>query len=109
MRTLKFIVEGQTIAQDPSCDFSGLLPGTEDYLRAEFTFSKEWESAAKVVGFFSNMGREYEPRVLNNGKSCTIPTDALKNRVFKIQVIGKNKVHTLRTNKLVVEQKGGNA
>lgn len=28
MRTLKFIVEGQAIKQDPNCDFSGLIPGT---------------------------------------------------------------------------------
>lgn len=109
MRTLKFIVDGQIIKQDPSCDFNGLLPGTNNYLRAEFTFSKEWESTAKVVGFFSNMGKEYEPRVLNDGKSCVIPADALKNRIFKMQVIGKNKVRALRTNKFIVEQKGGNA
>ena len=39
MRTLKFIVEGQIIKQDPSCDFTNLVPGTEGYLRAEFSFS----------------------------------------------------------------------
>lgn len=108
MRTLKFNVSGQTIAQDPTCNFDGLVPGTEGYLQAEFTFSSEWESAVKVVGFFSNMGREYTPQVLNDGKTCVIPTDALRNRIFKLQVIGKNEKHTLRTNKLTVTQKGGN-
>ena len=107
MRTLKFIVNGQTIMQDPSCDFTGLIPGTEGYLQAEFVFSTEWESAVKVVGFFSNMGREYEPRLLKDSKTCVIPTDALKNRIFKIQVIGKNGEYTLRTNKIAVDQKGG--
>lgn len=107
MRTLKFIVNGQTITQDPTCDFTGLVPGTEGYLQAEFVFSPEWESVVKVVGFFSNMGREYEPRLLNNSKTCVIPTDALKNRIFKIQVIGKNGTYKIKTNKLAVEQKGG--
>lgn len=107
MRALRFIVDGQNITQDPSCDFSGFLPGTENYLRAEFSFSSEWESTTKVVGFFSNMGKEYEPQVLNNNKSCLIPNDALKNRIFKIQITGRNKTYTLRTNKVTVEQKGG--
>lgn len=106
-RTLRFIINGQTITQDPSCDFSGLFPGTENYLQAEFDFSQEWESTVKVVGFFSDMGREYEPQALNSNKTCVIPTDALKNRIFKIQIIGKNNKYTLRTNKLAVVQKGG--
>ena len=43
MRILKFVVENQKIKQDPSCDFSGLVAGTEGYLKAEFVFSKEWD------------------------------------------------------------------
>lgn len=108
MRTLKFIVNGQTISLDPRCDFEGLIPGTEGYLQAEFSFSKEWENCLKVVAFFSNLGREYEPQVLNKGNVCTIPPEALKNRVFKVQVIGKRKDYTLRTNRLGVYQRGGN-
>lgn len=107
MRTLKFIVNGQTIKQDPTCNFNGLYPGSEGYLRAEFTFDKEWENTVKVVGFFSNMGREYEPCVLNDNKTCVIPTDALKNRVFKIQVMGKRGDRRLVTNKVAISQKGG--
>ena len=41
MRTLKFIVNGQIIKQDPKCDFSNLIPASEGYLVAEFSFSKE--------------------------------------------------------------------
>ena len=108
MRTLKFIVNGQTVTQDPTCSFDGLVPGTDGYLQAEFAFSPEWESTVKVVGFFSNMGREYAPQLLNNNRTCVIPTDALRNRIFKIQVIGKNEKYTIRTNKLTVAQKGGN-
>ena len=107
MRTLKFNVNGQTIKQDPTCSFEGLYPGSEGYLMAEFTFDKEWENAVKVVGFFSNMGKEYEPQLLKDGKTCLIPTDALKNRVFKMQIIGKNAERKLITNKLAINQKGG--
>ena len=39
MRTLKFIVDGQILRQDPTCDFSNIVPGTEGYLIAEFAFS----------------------------------------------------------------------
>ena len=47
MRTLKFIVEGQIIKQDPNCDFSNLVPGTEGYLRAEFSFSRSGKDVQK--------------------------------------------------------------
>ena len=104
MRTLKFIVEGQTIKPDPKCDFSGLIPGTAGYLRAEFTFSKEWVSTPKVVAFYSRLGNEYPPQALKNGKTCTIPAEALRKRIFKIQVLGKN---GLVTNRLEIDQKGG--
>lgn len=107
MRTLKFIVNGQTITKDSTCDFEGLYPGSEGYLQAEFAFDKEWENTVKVAGFFSNMGKEYEPRLLKDGKTCTIPTEALKNRIFKIQVMGKSGDRKLITNKLAINQKGG--
>ena len=107
MRTLRFIVEGQTIRPDPTCDFTKLDPGTEGYLRAEFTFSKEWDNAVKVAGFYSNLGKEYEPRILKDGKSCLIPAEATQKRVFKIQILGDNGSYTLRTNRFAVDQKGG--
>ena len=104
MRTLKFIVEGQTIKPDPKCDFSGLVPGSQGYLQAEFAFSNEWTSTPKVVAFYSRLGNEYEPQVLKDGKTCTIPTEALRKRIFKVQVLGKN---GLATNRLEIDQKGG--
>ena len=108
LRTLKFIVDGQSIKQDPDCDFSGLVPGTAGYLRAEFAFSPEWDNTTKVIGFFSNLGVEYEPRFLGNTRSCIIPSEALAKRIFKIRVIGKTKDGIkLTTNKVAVCQKGG--
>lgn len=104
MRSLKFIVEGQTIKPDPRCDFSGLVPGTAGYLKAEFSFSKEWTSTPKVVAFYSRLGNEYPPQALKDGRTCLIPAEALQKRVFKVQVLGQN---GLVTNKLEIDQKGG--
>lgn len=107
MRILKFIVDNQIIRADPTCDFSGLVPGTKGYLRAEFSFSPEWRGCTKVAAFWSMMGREYPPQILEDGKSCLIPEEALKRRTFKVQVIGKNSEVQLTTNKAVVNQDGG--
>lgn len=107
MRTLKFIVDDQIIKQDPSCDFSGLVPGTERYLQAEFSFSSEWNGFTKVAAFYSVLGKEYPPQVLIDGKSCIIPAEALERRVFKIRVIGKKGESKIQTNKVEVRQKGG--
>lgn len=108
MRTLKFIVDKQIIKADPSCDFSGLVPGSERYLRAEFSFSSDWDGCAKVAAFYSRLGLEYEPQPLTKGYFCMIPAEALAKRIFKVQILGKNlEGQSLVTNKLVVDQNGG--
>lgn len=107
MRTLKFIVEGQIIKPDPECDFSNIVPGTEDYLEAEFQFSSEWTGYVKVAAFWSIMGREYPPSVLTDGKKCTIPAEALKRRSFKMSLVGKNGTSKITTNKIEITQDGG--
>lgn len=106
MRTLKFIVNNQIIIQDPKCNFDNLIPGTEGYLRAEFSFSPEWNGFKKVVAFWSAMGKEYPPRILSDGKSCLIPPEALKRRTFKVQVLGERSGLKLTTNKVAVSQNG---
>lgn len=106
MRTLKFIVDQQIIKQDPNCDFSGLVPGTEEYLQAEFVFSKEWVGCTKVAAFYSSMGKEFPPQLLENGKTCIIPAEALARRAFKVQVIGRKGDFKITTNKTTVSQNG---
>ena len=108
MKTLTFIVENQIIKPDPTCDvFEGLVPGTEGYLLAKFTFSREWNGYSKVIAFYSMLGREYDPEVLIDDRTCLIPLEALKKRAFKIQVLGKKGESKLTTNKLTVRQNGG--
>lgn len=107
MRTLKFIVDGQTIRQDPNCDFSGLVPGTEGYLKAEFAFSPEWNDCVKIATFHSLMGKEYTPQILTNGTYCHIPPEALKRKSFKVGIVGKKNELKMTTDRVVVTQNGG--
>lgn len=108
MRTLKFIVNDQIIERDPSCDFSGLVPGTKGYLQAEFSFSPEWKDCVKLATFYSKMGKEYTPQVLKDGKTCMIPAEVLVKRIFKIQLIGGTKDGLkLTTNIIEINQNGG--
>lgn len=109
MRTLKFIVNGQSIILDPECDITGLVPGTNGYVRAKFTFSSEWDRCVKVAAFYSNLGIEYPPQALKNGEVCDIPSEALKKSIFKVKVFGKKNDYTICTNKVTVHQKGGNS
>lgn len=107
MRTLRFIVEGLVIKPDPACDFSNLTPASEGYLTAEFRFSRDWDGVRKVAAFYSRLGKEYEPQPLSNGRSCTIPSEALAKSIFKVQIKGRKGDLKLCTNRLAVEQKGG--
>ena len=108
MRSLKFIVEGQTLKPDPNCDFSGLIPGSEGFLQAEFMFSPEWREYVKVVEFRSIMGKEYTPQLIKNDGTCVIPTEALQKRKFKIRIIARGANETkLITNKITIDQNGG--
>jgi hypothetical protein len=108
MRVLKFIVDQQTIRPDPSCNFDGLIPGTEGYLKVEFSFSPEWDKCVKIASFWSMLGREYMPEVLKDGYSCMIPAEALRRKKFKMQVMGKKGDVKLITNKITITQNGGN-
>lgn len=107
IRILKFIVDGQIIKQDPSCDFAGLIPGTEGYLEAEFSFSPEWRGAIKVAEFWRGV-KECPPQLLKDGETCIIPAEALKGKRFGIRIVGKSKdIPRLATGRVEVRQDGG--
>lgn len=107
MRTLKFVADDLKLIKDESCDFSGLVPGTDGYLRLQVSFSPLWEGITKVAAFYSVMGKEYQPMALDKDGCCTIPAEALKNRAFKVQILGAAKGRVLKTSKIIVNQ-GGN-
>ena len=109
MRVLKFIVNGDTISQDPTCDFTGLHPGAEERVQAEFAFSSDWESRVKVAAFLSVMDKEYPPQAINSDGTCEIPSEALAKVAFKVQVLGgKRNRPIVRTNEVTVYQRGRN-
>lgn len=107
MRILRFIVDGQIIKPDPKCDFNNLVPGTKDYLRAEFTFSSDWNGFSKTAKFYSMLGREYAACELKDGRGCTIPAPALEKKAFRIQISGTKLKTELITNRISVCQTGG--
>lgn len=106
IRTLKFIINGQILEKDPNCDFSYLVPGTANYLKAEFDFSPEWDGYKKVVEF-SRFNTEYPPRVLTDGKSCMIPVEVTEQEAFRIRILGGKDDKNLATNSIIIVQNGG--
>lgn len=106
MRTLKFVINDQLMSLDPSCDFTGLVPGTEGYMQAEFSFSPEWDNCVKVAEFIGRSDNDCIPQLLKNGKNCLIPAEVLKRHAFGVRVVGKRDKLKLKTNKIIVRQKG---
>ena len=108
MKTLKFIVDGYVIRPDPSCkDFEGLVPGGGD-VKLVLSFSNDWRGYSRVAAFYRAMGKEYDPRVLEDGAYCMVPAEALTKRVFKVRVFGRNNnSDAMCTNTLTVRQNGG--
>lgn len=105
-RILSFNVDGQNITKDPTCDFTGLVPGTAGYVTAEFAFSKDWDDCIKVVGFKSG-GNEYDPKILKDGRSCMIDEEVLNRSMFYIYVVGKKRDFRIKTNDVLIKQDGG--
>ena len=101
MRTLKFIVTGQQIKKDPSCDFSGLVAGTTGYLRAEFSFSADWNGCRKAASFWK-CGKEY-PAILKDN-ACVIPAEALTWDKFQVSVTGVKHGYVIATDQIRVDQ-----
>lgn len=107
LRTLRFTINDLLLDKDSSCDFTGLVPGSKGYLKAEFDFSPGWNGFAKIAAFYSRLGKEVGYEVLEDGKSCFIPEEALSRKEFKVRVFGTDGHVVLSTNKVAVNQTGG--
>lgn len=103
MRILKFVVSRQSIKPDPTCDFSDIVLGTEGYLEASFSFSKEWNGCGKIA-VFTKLSKEYPVRL--EGDTCIIPAEALTFRNFYVSVIGVRPGYRINTDKAEVLQHG---
>lgn len=103
MRILRFIIDGQSISKDPACSFEGLVPGTKGYLKAEFSFSGEWQGCKKAA-VFEQLRKEYPVPVIGN--ACEIPAEALVRSNFSVRVVGERNGYRILTNKVEVRQNG---
>lgn len=105
MRILKFLIDGQKLSADPSCDFSGIVPDTSNYLFAEFSFSNEWAGTVKVAEFKKRRGVAPIPVGIINGQ-CEIPSEVLTGSKFFVNVIGKRGRYKITTNECFIKQEG---
>ena len=101
MRLLKFNVNAQKITKAPNCDFDNIVAGTSDYLRAQFTFSPEWDDCVKIAQFW-RAGQEHAVLIENN--ECDIHPEVLKGATFKVSVLGTRGRYRIPTNKVIVRQ-----
>lgn len=105
-RILEFIVDKQRLTKNRKCDFTGLVAGTEGYLRAKFAFSKEWDDCAKIVTFWrSDDLQDQFPVKLDEDDCCDIPAVVTREKEFKISILGgKSGGYRINTGKLKIRQ-----
>ena len=92
MRLLKFNIDAQQIQKDPECDFSNIVSGTKDYLKAQFTFSPEWQDCT-IAQILSVMLSTFQVKLSQNsfnliynlGERCFIIDSKLRKN-FSIDV-----------------------
>lgn len=87
-RQLKFIVNGQRITKDPSCNFNDIVAGTKNYLEAVFLLSHEWKNCVVAASFYK-ISDEFP--VLLSGNRCMIPQEALTRDYFEVRLTGMDK------------------
>lgn len=111
MRELIFDVRGQRILQNSDCDFSGIVAGSEGYLKAKFNFQdNDWDGCKKIAVFYV-MSYDYgnEPIgehavYLDDNDTCDIPEEVLKNDAFALKVVGVKAGYRIPTNIIKIKQ-----
>ena len=99
MRLLHFLVKGQAISKDSTCDFSNIVAGTRGYLFAKFSFDASWNSYVKVAIF-----NDAWPVRLDAHNKCEIPAEVLKANTFNVRVMGISKTGRVKTNNCGIMQ-----
>lgn len=102
MRTLQYKVTGQRLR--PIGDHTGLVAGTEGYLKASFVFDSSWDGC-KIVASFSPDG--HNATVLEKDGTCVIPAKALIGSTFEVRAEGRRDNYSIRTNPVIERQSGG--
>lgn len=104
MRTLKFVVEEQSLKKDPACNFSGIVKGSKGYLQCSFSFSREW-AGCKVAASFWNYDKEIDAAAVVHGV-CQIPDGVTDFRRFGVSLAGVKYGYRITTSKIWIEQEG---
>lgn len=103
-RTLKFSVEGQKLAKDPNCDFSGVVRGSKGFLYAEFSFDSAWHGCIVAASFW-HLGREHA--VLLRKHMCRIPDEVLNGFNVGVSLTGiRGDGYKIVSNRVYFEQEG---
>lgn len=101
MRTLEFGVNGQKLSKEN--DFSGVVCGTEGYLKCGFRFfGNDWAKCKIIIVF--KAGPEEHAVALVNDRTCVIPREVTNRTSFKVWAIGVRDDYKITTNKILVKQ-----
>lgn len=103
MRILRFVVDGQRLRPDHSCDFTGLIAGSQGYLHAQFRLSKDWSGCKVAVSFWRGKSDEEHAAPLIGG-TCMIPAEALTGKYFGVSLTGVKNGYRITTNRIHVPQ-----
>lgn len=105
MRTLKFIVDGQTLTKDPDCSFSNIVRGSHNYLFLEFIFvDDEWKQYDKAVEFEANVKTK---KINFYGSTVGVPDDITPESLIKIRLIAsESRRKVFQTNQVYIAQRG---
>ena len=105
MRILEFEINGQNISKSKNCDFSGIVPGSDGYLKAHFTFSNDWSGMVKVAEFRKLTSDEpVSVPIINN--ECMVPVEVTGGNKWYVKVIGKRCDVLIPTGNCRVRQEG---
>lgn len=94
-------------------DLENLVPNPSNNVTLQFHISEEWYRRPIVVGFISQLGREYEPVSASQTAYPSIirvkvPSSVISHRKFGVYLVMKtDEGETIRTNTVFLEQKGG--
>ena len=101
MKTLPFKVEGQRLKRADASSFTHLVAGSKGYLRASFSFDKDWDGLARVAVFTVGTKSEYF-RLKND--ICDIPDSVTDSASFYVSVVGVKQGAMITTNKIRIKQ-----
>lgn len=81
---------------------TGIVAGSEGYLRAEFDLSEDYEGCKVYATFRDSSGDEWAERVVDG--SCDVPAEVTGGRVWGMSLTAVRDGFRLDTNEVTVRQ-----